>query len=64
MRKTKFTVVVKTPSTGVDMDKQLIDDILKASGSRRESVMAALHKHDAFSPETKPIKPKKKKAKE
>lgn len=62
MRKTKFTAVVRTRSTGIDMDKQLIDDILKASGSRRESVMAVLVKHKALS--TKILPAKKIRAKE
>jgi|TARA_R110000803_G_scaffold2748_7_gene9478 hypothetical protein len=44
------------------MDKQLIDDILKASGSRRESVMAVLVRHKALS--TKILPAKKTKAKE
>ncbi len=56
MRKTKFTAVVRTRSTGVDMDKQLIDDILKASGSRRESVMAVLGRQKALSNKIMPAK--------
>lgn len=39
------------------MDKELIEDILKASGSRRESIMAVLVKHDAFAAKKKKTKP-------
>lgn len=47
------------------MDSKFIDELLKASGSRRESVLAVLEKHGALSSSAAPQKKTKKaKAKE